>query len=810
MSLPRWAIPAGVGLLIEMNDKSWQVLEYPKILARLAEHTSFSLGRQLALRLRPSSREDVVKRRQQETSEARRLLDIKPGLSLGGVTNLRLLLHKARVAAALTPSELLDVRNTLVSARSLRRSIAPLDRQFPLMAARAEEIEELPELAHDISQAINDRAEVVDGASLDLARIRREVKETQEELLDKLERIVSSPANSHFLQEKLITERHGRYVIPLKADFKGRIPGIVHDESASGATLFIEPLATLDLNNALRQLLLEEEKEEERILKELTAGVAQHGQEIQRTLRALAALDLAFAKAQYSLAIRGIEPELVPFRVKKAKGDRGFEHPGSTIRLLQARHPLLPPEEVVPIDVRLTDDFFILVITGPNTGGKTVSLKTAGLLALMAQAGLHIPAAEGSALSVFRGIYADIGEEQSIEQSLSTFSSHMTRIVDILSRAYRKSLVLLDELGAGTDPVEGSALARAILSHVHRRRITTLVATHYSDLKVYAHATPGVQNASVEFDVKTLAPTFKLSIGLPGRSNALAIAQRLGLSKEITKRASRLLSPEELEVESLLTDIKRAHEEALAANQAAQEARAQADQLRQELEQRLAKVEEERREILTQARRQARAEVAEVRKALHNIAQAATAKARPQQLREARVKLKEVEEEIRPAEPPVKPLPVSRDRLKVGGAVWVRDLQQKGQITALVSDEEVEIGVGKFRVKARLDDFDLMAEDEPRRTYEDTYTVTALPGPPATSLHLRGQRAEDALIELGKYLDKAYLARLPVVRIVHGKGTGALRQLVREELGGHPLVASFRSGAREEGGNGVTVVELVE
>ena len=799
--------------MIEMNPKSWQVLEYPKILAKLAEHTSFSLGHELALRLRPSSREDVVKRRQQETSEARRLLDVKPGLSLGGVTNLRPLLKKARVGAVLLPGELLDVRNTLFSGRSLRRSIAHLDRQFPLLAARADEIVEFPELTQDISSAINDRAEVVDAASTALARIRREAKETQEQLLDKLERIVSSPANSHFLQEKLITERHGRYVIPLKADFKGRIPGVVHDESASGATLFIEPLTTVDLNNSCRQLQLDEEKEVERVLRELSGHVAKQEEGIQRTLRALAALDLAFAKAQYSLAIRAVEPELVPFRdkerKKKPKVERGFEHPGSTIRLLQARHPLLPPSHVVPIDVLLSDDFFILVITGPNTGGKTVSLKAVGLLALMAQAGLHIPAADGSALSVFKGIYADIGEEQSIEQSLSTFSSHMTRIVAILSRAYWKSLVLLDELGAGTDPVEGSALARAILSHLHRRRITTLVATHYSDLKVYAHATPGVENASVEFDVQTLAPTFKLSTGLPGRSNALAIAARLGLSKEITKRARKLLSPEDLEVESLLADIKRAREDAIAANEAAQEARTEAEQMSRQLEERLAKIDEDSREIVNRARRQARLELGEVRKRLHSIAQAATPHVKPQQLRQAKAELKEVEETIQPPEPPVKPLPISKDKLGLGQSVWVRELQQRGEITAFVSDEEVEIGVGKFRVKAKLDDFDLI-EEAPRETREDTYVVPMPTAPPPMSLSLRGERGDEALIDLDKYLDKAYQARLPMVRIVHGKGTGTLRRLVREELKRHPLVASYRTGARDEGGDGVTVVEFID
>jgi DNA mismatch repair protein MutS2 len=794
-----------------MNSKSWQVLEYPKILSQLAEHTSFSLGHELALKLRPSSRERVVRRRQQETTEARRLLDVKPTLSLGGVTNLRPLLKKARVRSTLTPSELVDVRTTLLAARSLRRSIAPLHDSFPLLATRAEEIETYSDLPKEISGAINDRAEVVETASPALARVRRELNAAHEELLDRLEKIVSSPANGHFLQERLVTERHGRYVIPLKADFRGKIPGVVHDQSASGATLFIEPLATLDLNNRWRQLQVEEEREVEQVLRRLTARVAQEEESIAGTLRALAALDLAFAKAHYSLSIRGVEPELKPFRAPDdgAKSKRGFQHSGSTMRLIQARHPLLPASEVIPIDVYTSDDFFILVITGPNTGGKTVCLKTTGLLALMAQAGLHIPAADGSALSVFRGVYADIGEEQSIEQSLSTFSSHMTRIVDILSKAFHKSLVLLDELGAGTDPVEGSALARAILSHLHKRRITTLVATHYSDLKVFAHATPGVQNASVEFDAKTLAPAYKLSIGLPGRSNALAIASRLGLAKKIVGQAARSLSPEDLEVESLLTDIKTARDDSASALRAAEEARSEAERLKAELEEKLAAIEEERRETLNQARQQARLELAEVRKELQTISRNLKAQVKPQEMSEARVKIKEVEEGIEPPEPPVRRYPVDKAELRVGQSVWVEDLRQRGQITALLDEEEAEIGVGKFRVKARLDDLELL-HDEVGTRPEDPYLVAPPSVAPPMTLQLRGQRAEEALMELGQYLDRVYLARLPEVRIVHGKGTGTLRRLIREELQRHPLVASHRPGLPEEGGDGVTVAQMVE
>ncbi len=791
-----------------MNDKSWQVLEYHKILSQLAEHSSFSLGHELALKLRPSSRDDVVRRRQQETSEARHLLDIKPTLTMGGVTNLRPLLKKARVQSTLTPGELLDVRTTLLAARSLRRAIAPLDPSFPIMSAHAERIEAFSDLPGEISNAINDRAEVVDEASPDLARIRQQVAAVHEDLVGKLERIVSSPANSLFLQEKIITERHGRYVIPIKADFKGRIPGVVHDQSASGATLFIEPLASLELNNQWRQLQVDEEREVERVLRQLTARVAQEEESIALTLRALASLDLAFAKAKYSLSLRGVEPELVPFRTEnRERKKQKRDHPGSTLRLIQARHPLLPASKVVPIDVHISDDYFILVITGPNTGGKTVCLKTVGLLALMAQAGLHIPASDGSALSVFKGIYADIGDEQSIEQSLSTFSSHMTRVVDILSRAYRKSLVLLDELGAGTDPVEGSALARSILAHLHRRHITTLIATHYSDLKVQAHSTPGVQNASVEFDARTLAPTYRLSIGLPGQSKALAIASRLGLAKKIVAQAEKSLAPGDLEVDGLLTDIKKARDEAVAALEAAEEARADAQRMKSELEAELAGVEEERRAILNRARQQARMELTATRKELQSISRSLTPQITPRQLSEAKAKTKEVEEELQPPEPPLRLYPLDKEKAHIGQSVWVEDLRQRGQITAFLDEEEVEIGVGKFRVKAKLDDLDLV-QGEPEPGPEDTYVATWPLAPPPLSLHLRGMRAEEAITELDKYLDHAFLAHLSEVRIIHGKGTGTLRQLVRARLHRHPLVSSYRPGLPEEGGEGVTVAEL--
>jgi DNA mismatch repair protein MutS2 len=805
-----------------VDDRYLQTLEFPRILERLSQHTAFSAGKDLALALKPSPNLAKARRRQRETSEARKLLEIGTGLSLGGARDVCPLLKSADLRATLLPTELLDIRATLISGRTLKRTVTRLAAQFPLLAAKASRIEECAHVVAEIGRCINDRGEVVDAASQVLASIRRDLKEAHERLLDKLNRIVASPSNASFLQEPFVTQRGGRYVIPLKAEFKGRIPGVVHDQSASGATLFIEPLATVELNNRWRELQLEEEREVQRILAALSALVAEEGPFIDRTVQVLAELDLAFAKANYANEIQGVEPQLVPFKVVRAKGQEAasrVQHPGSTIRLQKARHPLLNPGTVVPIDVHWDDNYFILVITGPNTGGKTVSLKTVGLLGSMAQAGLHIPAEEGSALSVFSGIYADIGDEQSIEQNLSTFSSHTTNIINILEKADSHSLVLLDELGAGTDPSEGSALARAILSHLLRQRITTMVATHYPELKVYAHATPGVENASVEFDLETLAPTFELSVGLPGRSNAFAIASRLGLAAGIVEEARDLISPEVLETEGLLAEIKQAREDTLAARQATEEAQREAQALEEELSARLDRIEEERREILNATREEARQELAalkeEIRKIRANLPVASLQRGIPkdevseQPLAQAVERLGELERSVVPLEPAVRPLPKTSGPLDVGDVVWVEGLHASGEVIELDGDE-AEVQVGRFRVKTRLEELESKTVGgELPLAREGVPTLDVRHPSPGLELNLRGLRVEEAILRLDKHLDDAYLAGLPSVRIIHGRGTGTLRRAVREQLEGHPLVASYRPGDRHEGGEGVTVAELV-
>ncbi len=811
-----------------MDTRYLHTLEYDKILERLARHTSFSASRELALALQPSTDPAEVRYRQQETSEARAFQDIRPDVSVGGARDVRPLVRRAYLGATLLPADLLELRETLISARTLKRALGRLGSQFPILANHAQWIEECTDLVDEIGRCINDRGDVLDSASPALARIRQELAGARDRLMERLQRLIASSEVGPYLQEALITQRGGRYVIPIKAEAKGRVQGIVHDQSASGATVFIEPLATVELNNRWRELQLEEQHEIERILSALTARVATEGALIERTVEMLARLDLAFAKGRYSYELRAVQPRLwLPGQpLEPPAGGRSRAEPGAPraeaqaeggaaprklrapLQLFRARHPLLPPETVVPIDVWLGGDFRVLVITGPNTGGKTVALKTVGLLALMHQAGLHLPVDADSVLPVFTGVYADIGDEQSIEQSLSTFSSHMSTIIDILNRAGPGSLVLLDELGAGTDPVEGSALARAIIRHLLTRDLLAVATTHYSELKLFAYATPGVSNASVEFDVETLSPTFELTIGLPGRSNALAIASRLGLAQELIEEARSLISPQDREADALLAEIKQAREEAALALQRArsaeEEARARAEALAREL----AAIDETRRQVIEDARAEVQRDLEVVRGELRALSAALASETLTQEwLRQAADRVRQLEKEAVSAPPPPPPAPPP-GTLEPGDTVLVTSLGQTGELVALDGDE-AEVQIGSFRLRTQVAGLELRHRGAARPAESGRLRVTAQTATPGLELDLRGRRVDEALPELDKYLDSAYLAGLPSVRIIHGKGTGTLRQVVRDALAQHPLIASYRPGEREEGGDGVTVVSFV-
>lgn len=796
-----------------MNTKYLETLEFPKILDRLASYTSFSAGEGLARQLRPAAAHRDAQDRLDTTSEARLLLDVKPEVSLGGARDVRPQVVAAQRGAVLPGKELLDVRDTLISASRLSRLLRRLADQFPLLADAASLIRDCPQLVEAINRALDERANVRDGASVELARIRRDERLANDRINEKLRKIITSSTNLPYLQEALVTQREGRYVIPLKADFKGRIRGVVHDMSASGATIYLEPLSVVELNNTWRELQLREEQEVQRILAELSALVAYLGDEVEGTVAALAELDLALAKAKYAAALRATRPELIPLPVG-SDSVAADGHPGSTVRLAGARHPLLDPEQVVPIDVVLDDQTYLLIITGPNTGGKTVSLKTVGLLTAMAQAGLHIPVDLGSAVSHFGTIFADIGDEQSIEQSLSTFSGHLANIMSFLDQADRRSLVLLDELGAGTDPAEGAALARALLDHFRARGVTTFVATHYPELKSYAQVTPGAANASVEFDSEALSPTFRLMIGLPGRSNALAIARRLGLPDSIVDEARRIVSHDDRRTEDMLADIDRLRIQMAEARDEASAARSDVQALSDRLRGRLDNIEQERRELLDEARQGIAEEVESLRaeaRALRRRLQAAAAPiAAVVEIEKATESL--VCETSSVGRDGLPDVPVVSREFRVGDTVWVEPLNATGHVLAL-GDEEAEVQVGPARTRVRLSAVQFRARPSAGRRSDDQ-SVPTLRAPavssPGVRVDLRGLASDDALDRLDRHLDSAWRAGLPWLHIIHGKGTGTLRRAVRGFLLDHPLVSGYERGGPNEGGEGVTIAKLVE
>jgi len=783
-----------------MDEKALSTLEFPKVLSRLAHYTAFAVSHERALALRPAADMETARTWLAQTGEARALLADQPTLGVGGARDIRPALGNAQRGMALTAPELLDIKGTLVAARTLARQLQDGQASYPLLAELAALLPQPAGVVDAITKAISERGQILDHASERLAEIRRELSIAHERLLGRMQKMLSSEPYARALQEPIFTQRDGRYVLPIRAEERSRVKGIVHDQSASGATLFIEPLGVVELNNTWRELQLAEREEERRILLALTALVQTQTAEISAVVDGLAGLDLVFACAKYAEELRAHAPELVPLR-PHADGP----HPGVTLRLFDARHPLLGADKVVSSDIELFPENYCLVITGPNTGGKTVTLKTVGLLALMGQSGLHIPAAAGSQLSFFESIYADIGDEQSIEQSLSTFSGHITNIVRILQYADQRSLVIFDELGAGTDPQEGAALARALLDHLVRRGITTLVATHYSELKAYAQGTKGVVNASVEFDLKTLAPTYHLTVGLPGRSNALAIAKRLGLNDEVLEQARSGIDPADLKAEDLLDDIHRERERARQAHERAAEAEKAADALRAELAERLEQIEDERVEILEAARQKAKQELDALKTQAGRL-RADLARQR-QPLEKVQTVKRSVEALERTVEEPVARQAVPESApgrpLRLGDSVRVRSLGARGVVIGL-GEEELEVQVGALRARARYTDVELLNEAAPEPT-TDWHGVVQLPDAVASEVSLRGMRFEDAYNKLDAYLDAAYASGLRSARIIHGKGTGTLREMARDMLRKRDYVERYNFANSHEGGEGVTI-----
>ncbi|MFQ3567038.1 MAG: endonuclease MutS2 [Aggregatilineales bacterium] len=795
-----------------MNPKTIHVLELPKILERLAGFTTFSAGAELARELWPTTDLDEAETWQRETAEARALFANQVSVSVGGARDVREPAINAQRGILIEPNVLLDIRATLRRATTLKRTLGRMKGQYPLLADLVSEAEECTALQDEIARVLDENGAVKDTASVQLAVIRRDLKAAFDRLQSKLQRIISASANQPLLQETLITMRNGRYVIPLKAEHKGKIPGVVHDSSSSGATLFIEPLETVELNNRWRELQLDEEKEIRRILLALTDEVGRVSEQIVRTVEVLAYLDLVLAKARFADSMKAVEPVLLPFQPRP----HNPAHPGSLIDLQGARHPLLTGH-VVPIDVEFDENTWVLVVTGPNTGGKTVALKTVGLLTLMAQCGLHLPA-ERARLTVFEGVFADIGDEQSIEQSLSTFSSHMTNTIHILRECNSRSLVLLDELGAGTDPAEGSALARAILTHLLERRVTTMVTTHHPELKVYSVETPGVRNASVEFDLETLAPTYRLIIGLPGRSNALAIAARLGLSQEIIAQARTMVATEDLIADDLLDEIHRTRDDIRRQQAAISALREAVEQERAELQERLSAAEDERRNIIAAARRETQNELDQFRKELRRLRNEMREAGLPlETLRAVQQAADNLQDSLRQPVENAVDLPENGGWVpRLGDSVWLETLKAEGTIIELDKNEAV-VQIGSLKIRAGLHDLKKPSRAERKaikRKYGSSYEmqreVTVPRGEsPGLELDLRGARVEDALRRLEDYVDAAYLSGLPFARIIHGKGTGALRKAVQERLREHALVSKAITAPPKEGGEGVTIIYMV-
>ncbi|MFD1953660.1 endonuclease MutS2 [Paenibacillus thailandensis] len=785
-----------------MDGKILATLEFRKIVYKLENAAATSLGKAEAEKLAPSSDLETVKLMLQTTDEAYTADRLKGSAPFGGVADIGPALQRARIGGTLNPAELLDVALTSRASRRVKRHIAGIheDEPIPLLNGVAELIEEHKPLEDDIFACIDEQAEVMDNASAALASIRRELRSGESRIREKLEQMIRSSSVQKMLQDAIITLRGDRYVIPVKQEYRANFGGIVHDQSGSGATLFIEPEAVVAMNNKLRELKAAEQREIEKILQMLTAKVAEAAESLRHNLDQLARLDFAYAKAAVAREMKASRPIM---------NDRGF------LKLKKGRHPLIAPDKVVPIDVSLGNDYTAIIVTGPNTGGKTVSLKTIGLLSLMAMSGLFVPAEEGSQLCVFDAIYADIGDEQSIEQSLSTFSSHLTNIIRILDSMTAKSLVLLDELGAGTDPAEGSALAIAILEHIHRKGCRIVATTHYSELKAYAYERKGIINASMEFDIATLSPTYRLLVGVPGRSNAFAIAERLGLSRDIIDHARGEVSEEDQRVESMIASLEEDRIGAESERQAAESLRRELELERARHEAELRKFEEQRDKLLRKAQEEAREAVAKAKREaeqiiadLRKLALEEGAAVKEHKLIEARRRLEEAAPELAKAK---KKQPSKKDKISPGDEVAVHSLNQKGFVVELSGSKEAVVQLGIMKMKVALDDLELIkpaASVKPQQPKQAASLKRTRDDQVRMELDLRGANLEEALIEVDRFLDESFLAGMGQVYIIHGKGTGVLRNGIQEYLRRHSHVKSYRLGAYGEGGAGVTVAEL--
>ncbi|GAA4704582.1 endonuclease MutS2 [Brevibacillus fulvus] len=783
-----------------MEQRVLKTLEFDKVIQLLTDKASSVLGKEKASELVPFTNIDQARLAQQATTEGATVLRLKGSVPLGGIRDIRSSVQRARLGAMLAPMELLDVASTIFAGRRLKNFLLDLAEEaaLPLLKFSAERIEGLRDLELEIKRCIDENGEVLDSASIELRQVRQEMRQLEGRIREKLEQMTRSSSYQKMLMENIVTIRGDRFVIPVKQEYRHVFGGIVHDQSASGATLFIEPEVIVTMNNKLRELRLREEREVERILYQLTEQVGEVVEQLKENVEALAELDFIFAKAQLAYSMKASSPEL---------NARGY------VRLKRARHPLIPREKVVPIDVELGKEYQAIVITGPNTGGKTVSIKTIGLFALMAMSGLHLPVDDGSEIAVFSSVFADIGDEQSIEQSLSTFSSHMTNIIQILQAMDEHSLVLFDELGAGTDPTEGAALAMAIIDHVIQRGARLVATTHYSELKAYAYDRSEVINASVEFDVETLRPTYRLLIGVPGRSNAFAIAKRLGLSEQIIEQAKGSISEEENQVETMIASLERNKKSAEQERETAEALRREAEELRRQLEEERQRFAEEKNRLLEKAEEEARLAVQLAKEEADEVIRELRAmmteglEIKEHKLIEAKKRLGNAVLELDKEKVKKPAKAVRATQIKVGDEVLVTSFGQKGSVLEKISNDEYLVQIGIMKMKVKREDMNVLntAKTQPKAEFT---AVTRSRRDVKMELDLRGYNIEDGIREIDQYLDEVLLAGFHSVSIIHGNGTGALRKGVHEYLRNNRHVKSFRLGGQGEGGVGATIVEL--
>ncbi len=788
----------------ELYEKSLLKLELDKVLVLLSECAGSRGGKEACLKVRPTSDLEDVQLLLEQTTAASDLCTKKGNPVFGDVTDVSASLERADRGGSLQPVELLRIAGVLRCARNIKGYVSE-DDQATVLDALFGALTANKYLEDKIFGAILSEEEIADNASPALADIRRHMRIQAGKIRDSLQKVISSPAYSKFLRDPIITIRDGRYVVPVKSECKNDVPGLVHDVSATGSTYFIEPMSAVNANNALRELELKEKKEIERILAELSSEAAAHREDINLDYAMLGQLDVIFAKAKLAYRMRAWAPLM---------NDQG------KIDLRKARHPLIDPKVVVPITVRLGSDFDTMIITGPNTGGKTVTLKTIGLLTLMAECGLHIPAGDGSTLSTFDAILADIGDEQSIAQSLSTFSSHMKTIVDVVAQCDDRTLVLFDELGAGTDPAEGAALAMAIIEFCRKMNSRVVATTHYAELKLYAMRTKGVINASCEFDVETLRPTYKLLIGIPGKSNAFAISRKLGLSEDILKEADDLVGKSDKDFEDVLSQLEQQRQQMESARLEAERLKAETAKIKQQSEEYHAQLRKEKEKAMETARKEAQyiieearaaaniasEELKALRKQLQDSADATGINARQAELRR---NLNEVEDKIRSQKTQEK-RPEAKRKVMVGDTVELLKLGTKASVLAINKDGSYQLQAGILKLTAKPDEVYLLENENPykakgRPAHSGREMKMAAM---SSEVDLRGMDSVEAITVLERYLDEAMRSNLGTVRIIHGKGTGALRAAVQQSLRKNKFVKKFRLGVYGEGEDGVTIAEF--